>query len=109
MTPGSEPTLGEVLRRLDQVAAQLGSMATKLDTDRVENANIYLRKDVANERHASVVRRVESVETDLEERDRTAESFRRQIIVGLVLAAVPAIVALALAVNNFLAAGGATP
>jgi predicted proteasome-type protease len=106
---GSEPTLGEVLRRLDEVSRQLQAMAIKLDTDRVENANVYLRKDVYEARHVALSRRMDEVEADAAQKERDAESFRRQIIVGLVLAGVPAVLAMVLAINNFLAAGGATP
>ena len=108
-----EPTLHEVLRKLNEVVATLTKLADRLDRD-------YVRKDVNDERLLNIAIRITKAEAEAEEaeekalererqKERDAASFRRQIIVGLVVAAVPAVLGLVLAINNFLAAGGATP
>lgn len=98
----SEPTLGEVLRRLDEVANTLTNLASRLDKD-------YVRKDVYGEWREAMAQRVKDIEAELDEKVRDATAFRRQIIVCLVGVGVPAVLAMVLAINNFLAAGGATP
>ena len=104
-----EPTLSEVLWRLDEVSRQMTILAADLKND-------YVRKDVYEARHNSMANRVakaeseiKDVETELAEKDKAADNFRRQIFVGIILAAIPAVLGLLLALNNFLAAGGATP
>lgn len=55
--PGSAedpPTLGEVLRRLEVVATQLGGIAREIKEDRAAAASTYVRQDVyLAERRAS--------------------------------------------------------
>lgn len=94
----SEPTLGEVLRRLEDVARRLESAEAT-----------YVRKDVYDARHNNVTRRVEQIETEMDAREKSAEAFRRQVLLLVIGLAIPAVVSLLLAVNNFLASGGATP
>lgn len=40
------PTLGEVLRRLEQIAMQLANIANEMKHDRADNAKTYLRQDL---------------------------------------------------------------
>ncbi len=105
----SEPTLGEVLRRLDEVSRQMTLLAGEMRAERAENAQTYLRRDVFEARDKATLQRLEDVERDNADKEKAAELFRRQIIVGLILAAVPAVLAMVLAVNNFIASGGQTP
>ena len=42
----SEPTLGEVLRRLDDVSRQMTELAREMKADRAEAAATYVRQDV---------------------------------------------------------------
>ena len=44
--PINEPTLGEVLRRLDDVARQLGEISREIKEDRAIAAGTYVRQDV---------------------------------------------------------------
>lgn len=54
MTAANEPTLGEVLRRLDEVSRQMSEMAREMKADRADAAKTYVRQDVyMAERHAS--------------------------------------------------------
>lgn len=54
MTPINEPTLGEVLRRLDEVSRQLIDIVREIKEDRVDAAKTYVRQDVyIAERQAS--------------------------------------------------------
>lgn len=41
-----EPTLGEVMRRLDETARQLSEIARQMRDDRVHAAQTYVRQDV---------------------------------------------------------------
>lgn len=44
--PINEPTLGEVLRRLDDVVKQLGDISREIKEDRAVAAGTYVRQDV---------------------------------------------------------------
>lgn len=105
----TEPTLGEVLRRLNEVSATMQDMAQRLERERVENAVTFVRKDVYDARHVILTERVKGLEQDADDREKAAEAFRRQVLVVVIGVALPAFLALVLAVNNFLAAGGQTP
>ncbi|WP_426243671.1 hypothetical protein [Nocardioides sp. LHG3406-4] len=84
-------------------------LAGEMRAERAENAQTYLRRDVFEARDKATLQRLEDVERDNADKEKAAELFRRQIIVGLILAAVPAVLAMVLAVNNFIASGGQTP
>lgn len=94
----SEPTLGEVLRRLEDVARRLESAEAT-----------YVRKDVYDARHNNVTRRLDAIERDQEDREKAAETFRRQVLLLVLGISIPAVLSLLLAINNFLASGGQTP
>lgn len=94
----SEPTLGEVLWRLNDVANQLTKLAVELKADREAAALIYVRKDVYSEWREAMAHRVK----DLEDEQEKSDSFRRQIIVGLILAAASAVISLVLTVSRLL-------
>jgi hypothetical protein len=104
-----EPTLREVLWRLNEVAKQLSQLAQDMRQDRIDAANTYVRKDVYAPDHAWITSRVKDVETVIDDRDKVADATRRQIAVGIIIALLAAVPALVLAINNFLAAGGQTP
>lgn len=101
-----EPTLGEVLRRLEQVASELAKVTEQLRTDRVEAAATYVRKDVYIAETTSVTVRVGKLEDDNEAKEKDAAAFRRQLLFMILGIAIPAIGGLLLAINNFLSAGG---
>lgn len=42
----SEPTPGEIMRRLDDITQRVSEMLAEVRADRVENAKTYIRQDV---------------------------------------------------------------
>lgn len=112
----TEPSLGEVLRRVDEVSRQMKDIADAMTIERRENAATYLRRDLYEARHTALTKRMDGVESELAD-DRkaaaddrkAADNARRQFVIGLVLLAIPAIFGLVLAINNFLVTGGQTP
>lgn len=104
----TEPSNGEVMRRLDEVSRQLLQLAQDMRDDRNTAADTYVRKDVFTPTHEATTRRIEDLERESAEREKAQDAFRRQIIVTVIAAALPAVLALVLAINNVLNAG-ATP
>ena len=87
MPPIEEPTLGEVLRRLDLVVSQLNEIASELKADRAENAKTYVRQDVymaQRQADAAIVHDlngdIRKVETKAGERIDKLESDRQSDI-----------------------------
>lgn len=106
MTAGDEPTLGEVMRRLESVAGSMTTLASKIDDDRRAAADTFVRKDVHSLGNQNMDTRIKQLETDQDDRDKAAAAFRRQILVGIMGIAITAIGGLLLATSNFLAAAG---
>lgn len=100
-----EPTLGEALRRLDAVTQQLNTVARQMAEDRREFASTYVRYDVYEARHLSLDRRVTLLETDAEQKERTAEETRRQFVFLVLGIAIPAVGGLLLSMFLFLGRG----
>lgn len=102
----SEPTNGEVMRRLDEVARQLTDVANKMREDRLHAESTYVRRDVYDsDRKAEAIRGVEA-QKDVDELQRHREAdaqWRRQVTLALALTALTAIVTIALAISNYLA------
>jgi hypothetical protein len=103
-----EPSLGEVLRRLDDVARQMTALALQMRDDRLEAAATFVRQDVYTANTIALTTRVTKIEADDEAKEKDAAAFRRQLLFIILAVAIPAIASLLLAVNNFLAAGGAS-
>lgn len=106
--PEGEPTLGEVLRRLDEVSRQMSALGTQMGQDRRDVASTYVPREVYEARHAAITRRVDELEADFDIREKTSADFRRQLLFLVLGTAIPAVLALLLAINNFLANGAAT-
>lgn len=104
-----EPSNGEVMRRLDEVVRTLAGLAQEMRDDRRAAADTYVRKDVFTPMHDGTQRRIAELETENAEREKAQDAFRRQIIVGVVLLAIPALISLVVSFNNLVASGGATP
>ena len=80
------PTLGEVMRRLDSIVAQLGQIAAELKQDRSDAARTYVRQDLylaQRQADAAVTADlqgdIQSIKTD---RNRDAQQ-RRQMVMWL--------------------------
>ena len=110
-----EPTIGEVIRRLDSIAAQLTEVVKEIKDDRADNAKTYVRQDVyvAQQQTAQAV--VADVHGDIAalradhdreinaiKAQRTADSnFRRQVLLGFALGGVGWLLTIALFVITF--------
>lgn len=106
MTVNGEPSLGEVLRRLEDVSRQLASLASQMAEDRREAAVTFVRQDVYSSQQQGIERRVGDLERDVELKEKTAAETRRQFVFLCLGIAIPAILGLLLAINNFVNAGG---
>lgn len=104
----SEPTLGEVLRRLDEVARQMTTLSLQLVEDRREAAATFVRRDVYEARTESLTRDVSDLKADADAKEKTAAETRRQFVFLVLGIAIPAILGLLLAVTNFLSTSGVT-
>lgn len=105
----SEPTLGEVLRRLEQVSKTLADLAKEMRQDRIDAAQTYVRKDVYDRDHKAQADDITDLQTYNKDREKREADTRRQLMFLMLSIAVPAILGLLLAVNNFISAGGQTP
>lgn len=105
----SEVSLGEVLRRLDTVSQQMVTLAAEMRQDRIDAAQTYVRKDVYDAKHKIVQEDLEDLQVYNKDREKRESDTRRQVMFLMLSIAVPAILGLLLAVNNFIAAGGQTP
>lgn len=123
-----EPTLGEVVRRLDEVSRQLASVVHDIKDDRSQNAATYVRQDVyVAQRQADLAVSadlhgdVTKLKADLEheqqmmradferemqglKEDRTRDKdFRRQVLLAFAIAGGGWVITLATFIVTFLA------
>ena len=94
-----EPTLGEVMRRLDSLVSTVSDLVHQLREDRRHNANTYVRRDwqeeARNADHAMIREIAKDVaemqrQRDLDAKAQRAEAerqsnFRRQVGLGAAL------------------------
>jgi hypothetical protein len=102
----NEPTMGEVLRRLDDVARQLDATAKRMHEDRLRAEQTFVRLDVYNSDRRGDERALSEVQRDVQdvqEDRKTDVNWRRQVMLALACVAITAIVTAALAVSNYLA------
>lgn len=82
-----EPSIGEVVRRLEDVRADLkddlAAMARRLDS-KVSTDVLALQQQAQDERTAALAARVVAMEESARERDRQRASDRRLILTALV-------------------------
>lgn len=113
VSPIDEPTLGEVLRRIDSLTQQVTQLVTELKQDRADAARTYVRQDVymANrtaeaavvaDLHGDVAR-VEAKTNErferIEAQQKADAASRRQVwltVIGLMVTAVLGVAALVL-------------
>lgn len=112
-----EPTLGEVLRRLNEYVEQQAKIIDRLDRMVSDNAATYVRQDVYVAQRLADQTTVANFHQDIGtvraevERDitaikeeRTADlAFRRQVMLALAGVAIASLVSIAIAIINTLA------
>lgn len=81
----AEPTLGEVVRHLNEIVTRVDRLSQSLEAN-------YVRKDLYDARHIHLNRRVDDLEKDREaDKAEVAEdkkarlAFQRQIVAGLIV------------------------
>jgi hypothetical protein len=106
---GTEPTMGEVVRRLEEVSGQLQRTSEDIRTDRTEQARTYVRQDVYNSDKRSEELARESIAKDtveLEARLDKADAFKRQIMAGVSVGAILLVINVVIALSALLATKG---
>lgn len=117
MPQADEPTIGEVIRRLDSIAAQLTEVVREIKDDRSTNAKTFVRQDVYHTQRVAdqaIVANFHAdlgvLKTDFERELGTVKAerssdvaFRRQVILGFTIAGIGWLASVALFVANILA------
>jgi hypothetical protein len=106
MTPNSEPTLGEVLRRLEEVSRQLLDVTHELKEDRKATAATYVRQDVyiaQRQADAAIVADLAGDMQSMRDERKTDVGFRRQVWLTLGALAISMLVTIVIAIANFVA------
>jgi len=100
-----EPTLGEIMRRLDSTVKSMAELAAQMRADRETAATTYVRRDWLDEARKADRALVHDVSKDLagleDERLRNA-NFRKQVGLGAALGVLPIMGAFGLAIYNTL-------
>jgi len=103
----SEPTLGEVVRRLDGVAQQITNLVEKIDMDRRRDAETYVNKDSYREYQRLVEATFKAHAGDIEDLNEGRKEdarWRRTASLTLAVAAAGWLVTIALFVATLLGA-----
>jgi hypothetical protein len=98
---GDEPTLGEVTRRLDDVARRLEASASKAE-------RVYVRRDTWAANRESDQKDVKAIADrvdDLERADEAMGAFKRQLLLALGIAAISALVSVLIMAAGLLFGG----
>jgi hypothetical protein len=102
----NDPTMGEILRRLDDVVGQVASIAGRLHEDRLRAETTYVRLDVYNADRRGEDRANAEIQRDLDDLKRhndTDAQWRRQMLLAFAVLAITSLVTIALAISNYLA------
>lgn len=65
LTPIDEPTLGEVLRRIDSLTAQVINLVAELKEDRISAAKTFVRQDVHVRERQMIEANISDIRTDI--------------------------------------------
>ena len=106
---GTEPTMGEVVRRLEDIAKQIERTSNDIRTDRAEQARTYVRQDVytSDKRSEGLARdAIARAAKELEDRLDKADAFKRQIVAGVSVGAILLVVNIIIGMSALLATKG---
>jgi hypothetical protein len=115
MTPTSEPTMGEILRRLDEVSRQMIDLAREMKDDRSAAAATYVRQDVYFAQRQAMESMIADLHGDVKQTetnlgreiaiikdDRKSDvNFRRQVWLTMGALAITTLVTIVIAILNF--------
>lgn len=128
MTPtADEPTMGEVIRRLDAIALQLTEVVRELKEDRAHNARTYVPREVymaqrladqavvadlqgdhvagKSDLRAEIAKGDDALDrrlSDIEDSRKSDLTFRRQVLLGFAIAAVGWLLTIAVFIGTYL-------
>jgi hypothetical protein len=101
----SDPTPGEIMRRLDEVSASLLRIVAEIASDRKRAEQLYVLREAWGLARAADQSKVHEVEKDVEglKKDRDGDlTYRRQIMLALAIASFSAIISVAIAIFSVL-------
>jgi len=101
----TDPTPGEIMRRLDEVAAQMLRILAEIASDRSRAEQLYVLREAWSLAREADRGHVHDLEKDVEQlkTDRDGDlTYRRQILLALAVASFSAIVSTAIAIFAFL-------
>lgn len=102
----TEPTLGEVLRRLDEVSRQLVDLTREIKEDRVTAAATFVRQDVylaQRQADQAVMADLHGEVATVRDDRRKDQDVQRQRNLTLAALAITSLVSIALGIANILA------
>lgn len=101
-----EPTIGEVIRRLDSIALQLTEVVKEIKDDRADNAKTFVRQDVYIAQRQADQAVVADLHGDIRtvkaDRQKDTESQRQRNLTMAVLA-ISSVISIALGIAGILA------
>lgn len=103
--PADEPSNWEIVRRLDEVAGDFKDLERRLSEAKEHGDAKYLRKDLyaeARKLDSTVVADVASDVRELRDERKADAAFRRQVQLGLAIAAIGVMSSFAIAVFTLL-------
>jgi hypothetical protein len=101
-----DPTLGEILRRLDDLSRQLIDLTREIKEDRTTSAATYVRQDVyLAQRHAdaAVLADIHGDIAAVREERKKDNDWRRQLNLALASLTITVLVSISLAIVNIVA------
>jgi hypothetical protein len=111
--PDSQPTLGEVMRRLDDTSSQLARLADQMRTDRDRADMRFVPRGEWVEGRRADQGRIAETEKDVVEikgketaREQADTTWRRQILLAFAVAAFSGIVSVAVAIAGLILGKG---
>lgn len=108
----TEPSNAEVARRIEEVARTMSTLAAQMQAQSEANERTFVRKDVYVAEQATMHHRMSEVETDVDDRakadvarEKSANDFRKQVMIMLMGIAIPMVIGFILQVQTYLAKG----
>lgn len=101
----SEPTMGELMRRVEDLVRQITDVSNKMREDRIHAEATFVRRDVYDANRAAEALRDLDAQKDLDELTRHREAdaqWRRQIMLAVAVLAITTLVTVAIAISNYI-------
>lgn len=105
----TEPTPGEIVRRLDEIASWMDRTSAKLDEFRNWAERLYVPRMEWVEARRAINERIDNIADDvktLQGHEDAGATFRRQVLLALAVASFSAFVSVAIAVAGLVLGKG---